>query len=230
MKRARSERGFTLYEFLVSTMVVGVALLATMLVTSQMGTQLHRERGRVSATDNARVALDEVTRILRAAGSQADQSRGQDRFVYAGPWSVGLNANLFPVDDENAAAAPAALDPDLENAAVTLDGSTTYTPPRAFATGAETILLTVDSDRDGVVSTADAADDEEEESDSPHDVVLKAFVYGSDGVTLKFSTLLSQLRVRPIRSAACSSVSPRSCRRRLIRCANSTRFMSALWH
>jgi len=181
MKKARSEHGFTLYEFLVSTMVVGVALLATMLVTSQMGTQLHHERGRVSGTDNARVALDEVTRILRSAGSQADMSRGQNRFVYAGPWSVGLNANLFPLENDDAAAAPAALDPDLENGSVTLDGSTSYTPPRAFETGAETILLTVDSNRDGSVSSGDAADDEEEDSDTPNDLVLKAFVYGSDG-------------------------------------------------
>ena len=181
MKRPRSEHGFTLYEFLVSTMVVGVALLATMLVTSQMGTQLRHERGRVSGTDNARVALDEVTRILRAAGSQADMSRGQNRFVYAGPWSIGLNANLFPVGDEDATAAPVALDPDLANASVPLDGSTTYTPERAFGTGAETILLTVDSNRDGSISSGDAGDDEEEDTDTPNDLVLKAFVYGSDG-------------------------------------------------
>ena len=181
MKRERSERGFTLYELLVSTLVVGVALLATMLVTSQMGSQLRGERGRSSGTDNARVAVDEVTRILRAAGSQTDQSRGQNRFVHAGPWTLGLNANLFPLGDEDADATPRAIDPDLENAAVPLDGSSEYTPPRAFETGAETIVLTVDSDRNGTVGTGDDADDEEEESDTPNDLVLKAFVYGSDG-------------------------------------------------
>ncbi len=180
MKRQR-ERGFTLYEFLVSTLVVSVALVATMLVTNQMGSQLHAERGRVAGGDNSRVALDEVTRVLRAAGSQTDQSRGQDRFVYAGPWTLGLNANLFPLDDEDPTAEPAALDPELENGSVTLDGSTAYTPPRAFGTGAETIVLSVDSDRDGELGSADGADDEEEESHTPHDLVLKMFVYGSDG-------------------------------------------------
>lgn len=195
MKRERSERGFTLYELLVSTLVVGVALLATMLVTSQMGSQLRSEHGRSSGADNARVAIDEVTRILRAAGSQTDQSRGQNRFVHAGPWTLGLNANLFPTDDEDADAIPQAIDPDLENASVPLDGTSEYTPPRAFETGAETIVLTVDSDRNGTVGAGDDADDEEEESDSPNDLVLKAFVYGSDGAAnLVTNTGLALLR------------------------------------
>ena len=180
MKRQR-ERGFTLYEFLVSTLVVSVALLATMLVTNQMGSTLHAERGRATGGDNARVALDEVTRILRAAGSQTDQARGQDRFVYAGPWTIGLNANLFPLDDEDPTAEPAALDPAFDDTDVILDGSTTYTPPLAYSGGAETIVLSVDSDRDGELTSSDGYDDEEEESDTPNDLVLKMFVYGSDG-------------------------------------------------
>src|SRR5262245_54943691 len=104
------ERGFTLYEMLVSVLVAGLALLATMVIASHMGSQLHAERGQVSAQDNARVALDEVVRTLRAAGSQADHSKGQGRFIYAGPWTIGLNANLSPAVDPSGTAAPVALD------------------------------------------------------------------------------------------------------------------------
>ena len=52
---------------------------------------------------------------------------------------------------------------------------------------------------------------------------------GSDGVTRKFSTFDNTLRVRPVREATCSNV--RFCLRRsaLIRCANSIRFIPALF-
>lgn len=179
--RSARQQGFTVYEFLVSTLVVSVVLLATMLITSQMGSQLRKEKSRVSGADNARVALDEVTRILRAAGSQADMAFGQRRFVYAGPWTLGMNANLFPLGDEDPDASPGALDPALNDGTVLFDAAYSYVPPRAFDTGAETIVLTVDTNRDGLVDVADAADDEEEESSNPHDLVLKSYVYGSNG-------------------------------------------------
>ncbi|UCE03401.1 MAG: hypothetical protein JSW67_04210 [Candidatus Latescibacterota bacterium] len=176
-----TRRGFTVFELLVSTLVAGVALLATMLIASQMSTQMRSERNRVNAQDNARIAIDEITRILRAAGSQTDNARGQGRFVFGGPWTVALNANLFPIDDPDGTGDPAALDLALGGADVPLGGGVTYTPPRSFQTGAETIVLTIDSSRDGYVSSGDASDDEEEESDNPDDFVVKAFVYGSDG-------------------------------------------------
>jgi type II secretory pathway pseudopilin PulG len=175
------ERGFTIMEILVSALVAGVALLVTMLVASQMGSQLHAARGRVSAQDNARVALDEVVRTLRGAGSQTDQSHGQTRFVYAGPWTIGLNANLNPIDDPDGTAEPTALDPGLENGVVPLEGADTYTPPRTFEGGAETIVLSLDSNRDGTIDANDSGDDEEEETDNPNDAVLRSFVYGVSG-------------------------------------------------
>ena len=42
--RSARQQGFTVYEFLVSTLVVSVVLLATMLITSQMGSQLRKEK------------------------------------------------------------------------------------------------------------------------------------------------------------------------------------------
>jgi hypothetical protein len=174
-------RGFTLVEFLITTFVVAVALLVSMMIAGAMSKQMRTEHHRIGAQDNARVAIDEVTRLLRGAGSQTDQSRGQSRFVFAGPFTVSFNANLTPLIDPDGSGTPQAVDVDLANPDVPLGAGLTYTPPRTFNTGAETIVLTLDSSRDGYVNSSDTADDEEEDSDNPRDFVLKSFVYGSDG-------------------------------------------------
>jgi hypothetical protein len=101
--------------------------------------------------------------------------------VFAGPFTVSFNANLMPLVDPDGAGLPMAVDVDLANPDVPLDAGQTYTPPRTFSTGAETIVLTLDSNRDGYLNSSDASDDEEEDSDNPRDFVLKSFVYGSDG-------------------------------------------------
>jgi len=173
--------GFTLIEILVSVFVAGVALLVTILLAGAMTRQLAADHVSVSAQDNARAAVEEVTRTLRGAGSGTDYSSGQGRFLFAGPWTVGLNANLQPADDPYGTATPAALDPALGNASVPLGSGQSYTPPRAYATGAETVVLTLDSNRDGEITAADAGDDEEEINGNPRDFVLKTFVYGRDG-------------------------------------------------
>lgn len=174
-------RGFTLVEFMITTFVVAVALLVSMVIAGAMSNQMREEHHRIGAQDNARVAIDELTRLLRGAGSQTDQSRGQSRFVFAGPFAVSFNANLMPLVDPDGTGVPMAVDVDLADAAVPLGAGLSYTPPRTFDTGAETIVLTLDSNRDGQLDSSDASDDEEEESDNPRDFVLKSFVYGSDG-------------------------------------------------
>jgi hypothetical protein len=174
-------RGFTLIEFLITTFVVAVALLVSMMIAGAMSKQMRTEQNRIGAQDNARVAIEEITRLLRGAGSQTDQSRGQSRFVFAGPFTVSFNANLMPLVDPDGTGLPMAVDVDLADPSVPLDAGQTYTPPRTFATGAETIVLTLDSNRDGYLNSSDASDDEEEDSDNPRDFVLKSFIYGSDG-------------------------------------------------
>lgn len=173
--------GFTLIEATVAIFVAGLAILVTMLMAGSMTDQMRGHQLGITAQDNARVAMDEITRILRAAGSGTDYASGQPRFVYADANTVVLNANLLPLDDPRGTATPQALDPALDSASVPLGDGTSYTPPRRFGTGAETIVLTLDSNRDGTTSDSDADDDEEEESANPRDFVLKSFVYGNDG-------------------------------------------------
>jgi len=176
-----SLRGFTLMEIVLSMLVAGVAILVTLAMTGSMTSQMRGQRSVVATQENVRVALEDMTRILRSAGSGADHSRGQGRFIYAGPFTVGLNVNMLPLDDPSGTGAPAALDPSLDSATIPLDAGESYTPPRTFTTGAETVVLTFDSNRDGELTEADLADDPEEDSENPRDVVLKAFSYGSDG-------------------------------------------------
>jgi len=179
----KNAQGFTLVEFVITTFVVAVALLVSMMIAGAMSKQMRSEHHRLGAQDNARVAIDEVTRMLRGAGSQTDNSRGQSRFVFAGPFTVGFNANITPLDDPDGSGVPRAIDIDLGNPDVPLGGGQTYTPARTFETGAETIILTLDSGRDGYLTSGDASDDEEEDSANPRDFVLKSYVYGSDGTT-----------------------------------------------
>lgn len=191
----RGTSGFTLVELLVSSVVAGLAVLVTLLLAGGMTIQLRTEHAGALAQDNARVAIDEITRTLRGAGSGIDYVNGQDRFVFAGPYTVALNANLTPTEDPDGGADPAALDPDLGASDVPLDAGQTYTPERSYGTGAETIVLSLDSNRDGTLTAADAADDEEEESQNPNDYVLKMFTYGSAaGQNAVTSTGLALLR------------------------------------
>ena len=173
--------GFTLTELAISLVVASVAVLVSMTVGMQMSGQMSDEKVRIDSQDNARIALDEITRMLRASGSQVDYSRGQKNFVFAAPYTVAINANLFPIEDSHGLEAPLAVDPALANGSVPLGDGESYAPNDAYMTGAETIVITVDSDRDAVVTSMDNSDDEEEDSDNPRDFVVKGFVYGSDG-------------------------------------------------
>jgi prepilin-type N-terminal cleavage/methylation domain-containing protein len=173
--------GFTLTELAISLAVASVAVLVSMTVGMQKSGQMSSEKVRIDSQDNARIALDEITRMLRGSGSQVDYSRGQKNFVFAAPYTVAVNANLFPIDDSDGTKAPIAVDPALANGSVPLGDGESYVPKDAYSTGAETIVITVDSDRDAYVTSMDNSDDEEEDSDNPRDFVVKGFVYGSDG-------------------------------------------------
>ena len=173
--------GFTVVELLVSVVVVAVAVMVTLLLANGMTRQLRGQTQSVTAQDNVRVAIDEITRTLRGAGSGTDNTNGQRRFVYAGPFTIAMNANLQPLEDPTGTGEPLAIDAALQNNTVPLAAGVSYTPPMTYGTGAETVVLTLDSNRDGVLSDADAGDDPEEDTENPNDYVLKTFIYGKAG-------------------------------------------------
>jgi prepilin-type N-terminal cleavage/methylation domain-containing protein len=178
MKTKLGTRGFTLVEMMVGIVLLGVILLAF----AGMANVMQRSSGQTmqygDAQQNARVALDYITENLRAAGSDIAAFEGQTALVHAGPYQVGFNANLdhgAVLDgDQPMTAIDAAQSPNT----VPASGTTIYAPGQTFNSEAETVVLTLDSDADGLVNTADRGDDAEEGGRNTHLFLLKRYLYG----------------------------------------------------
>ena len=172
-----SHGGFTLIELAVTM----VAFAAVMVVAFGIMGQLNRAGmnsellARTQAA--ARAASNQIEKDLRAAGVDADFSRGQQRFVYADAYQIAFNANLRPAVDPDGTAAPAAV----HTGSVPGQLAALWTPPMNYNTGAETVVYTVDSGGDGVVDASDEVDDGEEDNANPRDMVLYRRVFGWDG-------------------------------------------------
>ncbi len=174
---SRSQGGFSLIELAVTM----VAFSAVMIVAFGIMAQLNRAglnselMARTQAA--ARAASEQIEKELRAAGVDADFSRGQPRFVYADAYQIAFNANLNPTVDPDGSAAPAAV----HTGSVPQALSVLWNPPLTYNTGAETIVYTLDSGADGQIDSTDEADDQQEINENPRDMVLYRRVFGWDG-------------------------------------------------
>ena len=174
-----TSRGFTLVESVVVLaafgliMAVAFGIFTTLSSTTMQNSQVARSQA------GARVALEEIERSLRSAGAEVDLARGQQNFVWAGPYQLAFNANLTPINDPAGIGEPGALIAGAGGAGVPSDAGALYIPPFTYNTGAETVLFTLDSNRDGLINDADKADDIEEESLNPNDYVLYRGVFGA---------------------------------------------------
>jgi prepilin-type N-terminal cleavage/methylation domain-containing protein len=68
-RRSVSERGFTLVELLVATVVTLLVLAGTVTLTSQVQSGYNYELEQAAAEQEGRYALDWITRLLRQAGT-----------------------------------------------------------------------------------------------------------------------------------------------------------------
>ncbi|MDD3643819.1 MAG: SdrD B-like domain-containing protein [Candidatus Krumholzibacteria bacterium] len=174
--------GFTLVEIMMSMIVLGFVLIsvAGVFLLFQKGAAHSTEYA--EAQQNSRVAVDLITSSLRQAGSQTDYFRGQRPIVHAGPFQVALNADidngrtidgLGPLEAINRAVAPNR---------VPAGGTPIYIPSEDFDSPAETVVFTLDSNDDGVISGSDRGDDPEEAGNTNRNLfVLKRMIYGFDG-------------------------------------------------
>src|SRR5688572_14040343 len=109
-KNREGERGFSAVEALVS-----VAVLALIVLFAVTMFQSSNKMGRSAmiqgdSQQSARVAVDLITKDMRALGYGVDTGGGQVGLVHAGPWDVIFNANINPsTDDPLAPAQPAAI-------------------------------------------------------------------------------------------------------------------------
>lgn len=179
-KRTRSAPGFTLVEMVFSVLVLGIIMvaLAGVFILFQKSSASTNELAQ--AQQNARIALDFVTDYLRQAGSSTDYFRGQRPIVHAGPYQVAINADLDngrtidglgPLTAINIAYMPRTVPPS---------GTIIYFPSY-YLSNAETIVLTLDSNSDGVVNGGDRGDDPEEAGINTNLFMLRRVVYGFNG-------------------------------------------------
>ncbi|MFA4946998.1 MAG: SdrD B-like domain-containing protein [Candidatus Krumholzibacteriia bacterium] len=178
---SKNSAGFTLVEMMVSVLVLGVLMIAMggLFVLFQKSSAQTNEYTEVQ--QNVRIALDFVTNHLRQAGSQTDYFRGQQPVVHAGPYQVAINADIDNQQTIDGLSPLSAIRRAFSPNRVPASGTVIYAPTTDYQSNAETIVLTLDSNGDGVVSASDRGDDPEENGRNSNLFILKSVVYGYDG-------------------------------------------------
>ena len=182
LKRPGSS-GFSMIEMVFSMAILGVVLIAfvgifTLFQRSSAQTHQYGE-----AQQNARIALDFITDDLRQAGSGTDYVRAQRFIVDAEPYQVAFNADIDNSQTIDGLASLSAISLAHSPNTVPASGTAIYTPSRDYQSDAETVVLTLDSNSDGVVSSSDRGDETEESDANQSLYVLKHVKYGFDGAS-----------------------------------------------
>jgi prepilin-type N-terminal cleavage/methylation domain-containing protein len=179
----RDDKGFTLIEVLVVSLIAAIVAGALIFILNSS-----RRASRIAELDsqaqqNARVAIDYITRDARSAGYGIDVGSGQGAIVHAGPYDLVFNANIEPEPDDLASpGSPTAININSSPATVPASGTALYAPAVTFQTGAETIRFTFDSNNDGVIDENDKDDEDiEATTPNPYDYSLGKQLYGFDG-------------------------------------------------
>ncbi len=177
-RSTKAAAGFTLIEMMVSVLVLGVVLIAMAGIFTLFQKSSAETNDYAGAQQNARVAVDFITNHLRQAGSQTDYFRGQQPIVHAGPYQVAINADIDNQQTIDGLAPLTALRRASSPNQVPPSGTTIYSPSADYQSNAETVVLTLDSNSDGVISASDRGDDPEETDRNTNLFVLKKVVYG----------------------------------------------------
>lgn len=178
MKHKNPTRGFSLVELAVGIALLGLVLLAFAAITTVVQRSAGRTKQYSDAQQNARAALDDLTEQLRAAGADVAAYEGQQTLVNASPYQVAFNGDMDQGAVLNGQQPMTALDASQSPNTVPASGTPFYTPPKTFNSGAETVVLTLDSNGDGVVNSSDQGDDAEEGGPNSHLYVLDRYTYG----------------------------------------------------
>ena len=163
IRAARSAAGFTLVELLIGTLIAAIVITVAfqVLVGEQRSSEARRQE--MNAQQNLRVALDKLSSDLRLAGFGVDTFLRQPRIIDAGPWQVGFNGDI---------SSGVGGDPSMSaGLQVKLSGGASYSPgdyatenlggEPQYSGGAETVVMGLDSNFDGII------DDDDKYPDSP---------------------------------------------------------------
>lgn len=181
IRNKTGRRGFSLIELVFGMILVGVIMIAftSIFTLFQKSSAQTRQLGR--AQQDARLAIDYLTEYLRQAGARTDYSGGQRHIVHAGPQQIAVNADLDNGETIASEAPLSSISLGHTPKTVPAGGTTIYAPATDFDSGAETIVLTLDSNGSGTVTSADQGDDVEEGGANTNLYVLKKVSYGFDG-------------------------------------------------
>lgn len=151
--------GFTLVELMIALVVAGLAAVATVSVFSAQNKAADRSAAQTDSQQNARAAVDQLTRELRMAGTNLDKFHKQKALLDAAPYQVVFSGDCNSGDGQDAA-----MD---ATASVPLSTGAAYVPGAfldenleelsRFNNGAETVRYTLDTNGDGVVALADTS-------------------------------------------------------------------------
>ncbi|PIE34356.1 hypothetical protein CSA56_08210 [candidate division KSB3 bacterium] len=150
----QSHAGLSLVELLVSMTVM--LIVFAMVASAFLQTRKISVRNQldVEIVQNARIGLDEIATTLRMIGYRRDVENGQPALIEAAPFQVIFHADLD--EDEIPSEQNGTLPKD---SVISLyEGPPEYEVPMTYTTGAETIRLTLDSSRDGLVDRRDIND------------------------------------------------------------------------
>ena len=173
---ARSRSGFTLVELVIGTLVASIVIVVAFQVLVGEQRSAEARRNEMNAQQNLRVAIDRLGRDVRMAGFGVDQFDDQPRMVDAGPWQLAFNGDI-----STGVGGDPAMDAGMQ---IKLSSGAAYSPgdypgenlgglPR-YSGGAETIVLGLDSNFDGLIDDDDLYDD----SQCPADYALYRGVNG----------------------------------------------------
>ncbi|MBN2171280.1 MAG: choice-of-anchor J domain-containing protein [Candidatus Krumholzibacteriota bacterium] len=150
-------RGFTLVELLIGALISSLVIAVAFQVLVGEKRSAEDRRQDINAQQNLRVALDRMTRDVRMAGAGIDDFNNQPRVVDAAPWQIAFNADI--------ASGVGGLAAMNASSQIKLLGGATYSPgdfpgenlgalPR-YNGGAETVVLGLDANFDGVIDDTD---------------------------------------------------------------------------
>lgn len=206
-----NKKGFTLIELLVAIAILGLVMAAIVTVLVNSSNAKRRNELMMESQGFARAIMEVVFRDVKSAGYGIPKRAGlltYEHIVYAGPFECVFNANInpFPDNDTNAQQ-PRSYDPSVNPICPNYGFLTS-----SHNTGVETYRYTLDSNNDGLVTTADNADDSVEiRSRNPNDYVLIRQCYGrmNNGTNAVFPVINQMVGlVRGPASASDISVAP----------------------
>lgn len=151
ISRLRDERGMTLAELMLATVISLVVLTIALAFFNSQAKALKAGTGQFTLTQNYRMALSTLATQVRAAG--VNIVPGQPFLVYAGPSAIALNADyvsrepndLF-AESIDTMAPPTETEALQKGDALTIPGSTFTYPDTSYRngsanSGAETIVF-----------------------------------------------------------------------------------------